>query len=150
MFRAHRDKFLAKLPPSSIAILRAAPLRMMSNDTEYLYRQDSDLWYLTGIEDPDAIAVLRPNAADGKKYIVFVKRSGRPVPVWIRTGLTDMDYSEVLSGLTASDSVLVLPSASLVQSQQDMRERFTRATGGGAVPGMQQQSGQSGRGTTRP
>ena len=86
----------------------------------------------------------------GSQYIVFVKRSGRPVPVWIRTGLTDMDYSEVLSGLTASDSVLVLPSASLVQSQQDMRERFTRATGGGAVPGMQQQSGQSGRGTTRP
>jgi hypothetical protein len=72
------------------------------------------------------------------------------VPVWIRTGLTDMDYSEVLSGVTASDSVLVLPSASLVQSQQDMRDRFTRVTGGGAVPGMQQQSGQSSRGTTRP
>jgi HlyD family secretion protein len=86
----------------------------------------------------------------GSQYIVFVKRSGRPVPVWIRTGLTDMDYSEVLSGLTTSDSVLVLPSASLVQSQQDMRERFTRATGGGAVPGMQQQSGASGRSTTRP
>jgi HlyD family secretion protein len=86
----------------------------------------------------------------GVQYIVFVKRSGRPTPVWIRTGLTDMDYSEILSGLTASDSVLVLPSASLVQSQQDMRERFTRATGGGAVPGMQQQSGQSGRSTTRP
>ena len=51
-----------------------------------------------------------------------------------------MDYSEVLEGLTASDSVLVLPSASLVQSQQDMRERFNRATGGGAVPGMKQQS----------
>ena len=65
-----------------------------------------------------------------------MKRSGRPTPVWIRTGLTDMDYSEILSGLTASDSVLVLPSASLVQSQQDMRERLTRATGGGAVPGM--------------
>ncbi|HSJ76568.1 MAG TPA: efflux RND transporter periplasmic adaptor subunit, partial [Gemmatimonadales bacterium] len=86
----------------------------------------------------------------GSQYIVFVKRNGQPVPVWIRTGLTDMDYSEILSGLTASDSVLVLPSASLVQSQQDMRDRFTRATGGGAVPGMQQQSGQSNRGTTRP
>ncbi|HEY4649671.1 MAG TPA: efflux RND transporter periplasmic adaptor subunit [Gemmatimonadales bacterium] len=86
----------------------------------------------------------------GSQYIVFVKRSGRPEPVWVRTGLTDMDYSEILSGLSESDSVLVLPSASLVQSQQDMRERFTRATGGGAVPGMQQQSGQSSRGTTRP
>ena len=73
MFRAHREKYLAKLPANSIAILRAAPLRMMSNDVEYLYRQDSDFWYLTGIEDPDAIAVLRPNAADGKKYVVFVK-----------------------------------------------------------------------------
>jgi hypothetical protein len=71
-----------------------------------------------------------------------VKRNGRPVPVWIRTGLTDLDYSEVTEGLTASDSVLVLPSASLVQSQQDMRERFNRITGGGAVPGMQQQTTQ--------
>jgi HlyD family secretion protein len=74
----------------------------------------------------------------GGRYIVFVKRNGKPVPVWIGTGLTDMDYSEVLEGLTPSDSVLILPSASLVQSQQDMRERFNRITGGGAVPGMQQ------------
>jgi hypothetical protein len=50
-----------------------------------------------------------------------------------------MDYSEVLDGLTASDSVLVLPSASLVQSQQDVKERVNRITGGGAVPGMRQQ-----------
>jgi HlyD family secretion protein len=78
----------------------------------------------------------------GSRYIVFVKRNGRPTPVWIRTGLTDLDYSEVMEGLTASDSVLVLPSASLVQSQQDMRERFNRVTGGGAVPGMQQQTTQ--------
>jgi Xaa-Pro aminopeptidase len=73
MFRAHREKFLAKLPPNSIAILRAAPLRSMSNDVEYLYRQDSDFWYLTGIEDAEAIALLRPNAEDGKRYVVFVK-----------------------------------------------------------------------------
>jgi HlyD family secretion protein len=78
----------------------------------------------------------------GSQYIVFVKRNGQPTPVWIRTGLTDMDYSEVLEGLTASDSVLILPSASLVQSQQDMRDRFNRATGGGAVPGMRQQTAQ--------
>jgi HlyD family secretion protein len=83
---------------------------------------------------------------EGTRYIVFVKRNGRPAPVWVRTGLTDMDYSEILEGLTSADSVLVLPSASLVQSQQEMRERFNRVTGGGAVPGMQQQTGQpSGR-----
>ena len=83
----------------------------------------------------------------GSRYIVFVKRSGRPAPVWIRTGLTDMDYSEVMDGLTGSDSVLVLPSAGLVQSQQDMRDRMNRITGGGAVPGMRQQTTQPSQGT---
>ncbi|HEU4700370.1 MAG TPA: efflux RND transporter periplasmic adaptor subunit [Gemmatimonadales bacterium] len=76
----------------------------------------------------------------GGTYIVFVKHGGQPKPVEIRTGLTDMDYSEVVSGLQAGDSVLVLPSASLVQAQQDMKERINRVTGGGGVPGMRQQS----------
>ena len=86
---------------------------------------------------------------EGSRYIVFVKRNGQPTPLWIRTGLTDMDYSEVQDGLKESDSVLVLPSASLVQSQQDMRERFSRVTGGGAVPGMRQQTAQP-SGAARP
>ena len=73
MFKAHREKFLAKLPPNSIAILRATPLKTMSKDVEYLYRQDSDFWYLTGIEDPDAIVLLRPHAAERGRYVVFVR-----------------------------------------------------------------------------
>jgi hypothetical protein len=88
-------------------------------------------------------APLTRRPADRGRYVVFVTRNGKPAPVWIRTGLTDLDYSEVVAGLTASDSVLVLPSASLVQSQQESRERMNRITGGGgAVPGMQQQSPQ--------
>ena len=72
----------------------------------------------------------------GGSYVVFVLRNGQPEPVNVRTGLTDLDYSEVISGLTAEDSVLVLPSASLVQSQQAFQERVQRFTGGG-LPGMQ-------------
>jgi hypothetical protein len=72
----------------------------------------------------------------GGNYIVFVRRNGEPLPVYIRTGLTDLDYSEVVSGLTAQDSVLVLPSASLVQQQAEAKNRMNQMTGGGAVPGM--------------
>ncbi len=79
------------------------------------------------------------DASFGGRYIVFVKRPAGPQAVWIRTGLTDLDYSEVVDGLEASDSVLILPSASLVQSQQESQERAIRITGGGGVPGMQQQ-----------
>ncbi len=72
-FRARRERFLAKLPPHSIAILRSAPERLMSNDTDYLYRPDSDFYYLTGIEEPDTTAVLRNDPADGKRYLLFVR-----------------------------------------------------------------------------
>src|SRR6266542_4666913 len=73
MFRAHRDRFLARLPPNSIAVLRAAPERTMSNDVAYLYRQDSDFWYLSGVEQPEAILVLRSIPTDGKRFVVFVR-----------------------------------------------------------------------------
>ncbi|OLC08960.1 MAG: hypothetical protein AUH42_00180 [Gemmatimonadetes bacterium 13_1_40CM_70_11] len=79
-------------------------------------------------------------------YIVFALRNGKPLPVNIRTGLTDLDYVEVTSGLAEKDTVLLLPSASLVQSQTDMKNRFQNMTGGG-LPGLRQQSG--GSGTTK-
>jgi len=72
----------------------------------------------------------------GGSYIVFALRQGQPTPVRVQTGLTDMDYSEVASGLREQDTVLLLPSASLVQQQAEMRDRMSRFT---AVPGMQQQ-----------
>jgi hypothetical protein len=63
-----------------------------------------------------------------------VRRNNEPTPVYIRTGLTDLDYSEVVNGLSDKDSVLVLPSASLVQSQNEAKSRAA-AFGGGLVPG---------------
>jgi len=71
----------------------------------------------------------------GGKYIVFVLRNGQPTPVNIKTGLTDMDYSEVQSGLALGDSVIMLPSASLIQSQAEFKQRIGNITGGG-LPGV--------------
>jgi HlyD family secretion protein len=87
----------------------------------------------------------------GGEYIVFVKTADGPRATRIKTGLTDLDYSEVVSGLSEGDSVLVLPSASLIASQQEFKERVQRVTGGGGVPGMSnQRSGTSGAATQRP
>ena len=85
----------------------------------------------------------------GGSYIVFVKRDGQPTPVMIKTGLTDLDYIEVLDGLNEGDTVIVLPSASLIASQDEMRERIQRMTGGGGIPGMQQQQTQTNTGRGR-
>jgi len=87
------------------------------------------------------------DALTGGRWIVFVQRGGKPAPTWVQTGLTDLDYSEVLSGLNLGDSVYILPSASLVQSQQQFKQRITNMTGGGGLPGMRQQQGATGGGT---
>jgi hypothetical protein len=83
----------------------------------------------------------RGGGGGGGRFIVFVLRDGTPQPVEIMTGLTDLDYIEVVSGVAEGDTVLILPSASLVQSQEEMRQRIQRMTGGGGIPGMQQQGG---------
>ena len=70
----------------------------------------------------------------GGDYIVLAMRNGVPTAVPVKTGLTDLDYSEVVSGLTAADTVLILPSASLLASQQEMQDRLARMTSG--VPGV--------------
>jgi Xaa-Pro aminopeptidase len=87
-YKARREKFMAQLPPKSVAILRSAPMRTMSNDVEYLYRQDSDFYYLTGIDQDDVTVVLRPDAADGKRYIVFLQPRDLPREAWagVRVG----------------------------------------------------------------
>ena len=74
----------------------------------------------------------------GGSYIVFTLRGGKITAAAIRTGLTDQDYVEVTRGLAEGDTVLVLPSASLVQAQQQFRQRFQNVTGGG-LPGVRQQ-----------
>ena len=81
---------------------------------------------------------FRRNTGEASSYIVFTLKNGKPTPVQIRTGLTDLDYIEVVSGLTEQDTVLVLPSASLLNAQRDMQQRMRNVTGGG-LPGVQQQ-----------
>ena len=82
--------------------------------------------------------VRRAGGGDSSGSIGFGRRQGQPAAVDVRTGLTDLDFIEVVSGLTEQDTVLVLPSASLLNAQKDMRDRMRSMTGGG-LPGLQQQ-----------
>ena len=58
----------------------------------------------------------------GGDYWVIALRNNQPVPVAVRTGLTDLDYSEVVSGLKPGDRVLLLPSASLFEQQERLQQ----------------------------
>lgn len=69
--RARRAKLMEQLGPRTLLVVRSAPERVYSLDIEYEYRQDSDFYYLTGIDQPDSALVLMPGNAK-QKDILFV------------------------------------------------------------------------------
>ena len=61
-------------------ILPAAPIRHRSRDTEYRYRPDSELFYLTGCTDPGVVAVLGGSGEGG--FVLFVPRRNPEAELW--------------------------------------------------------------------
>ena len=82
------------------------------------------------------------DAQFGGDYLVFALRDGEPAALHIRTGITDLDRTEILFGLEEDDEVLILPSASLVRAQESFQQRMRRWN---SIPGLNRQSG-GGRG----
>ncbi|CAI0381701.1 unnamed protein product [Linum tenue] len=55
---SRRKKLLDLLPKNSLAIIAAAPVKMMTDVVPYTFRQDSDYLYITGCQQPGGVAVL--------------------------------------------------------------------------------------------
>jgi Xaa-Pro aminopeptidase len=72
--KARRGHAIERLGPDSIAIFWSAPSRVYSNDVNYEYRQDSNLLYLTGVEQEETILVLMPGN-ETRKEILFVREA---------------------------------------------------------------------------
>ena len=68
---ARRARVMERLPATSMLILWSAPVKVYSHDVDYEFRQDSNLYYLTGIDQTDTILVLLPGN-ERRREILFV------------------------------------------------------------------------------
>jgi Xaa-Pro aminopeptidase len=80
VFVARRRTLFERLGAASM-VLPAAPHRRRSRDTDYPYRPDSELFWVTGITAPDAVAVLRGHA-DEQRFVVFVRERDPEAETW--------------------------------------------------------------------
>jgi Xaa-Pro aminopeptidase len=71
-FARRRKELSAMIGANGIAVLAAAPERVRSRDTHFVYRPDSDFYYLTGFEEPEAVAVLVPGRPQGE-FLMFCR-----------------------------------------------------------------------------
>ncbi|RMF19814.1 MAG: Xaa-Pro aminopeptidase [Gammaproteobacteria bacterium] len=79
----------------SIAILPAGSLKTRSRDTEYVFRQDSDFWYLTGFNEPEAVLVLVPGREHGET-VLFCREKDPEFERWNGTLLGPEAATDVL------------------------------------------------------
>jgi Xaa-Pro aminopeptidase len=63
------------------AIFRSAPMAVMHNDVEYNFRQESDFFYLTGFDEPEAVALLAPHHEE-HKFVLFVQPKDPEKETW--------------------------------------------------------------------
>ena len=78
---ARRAAVMEDLGHGAVLVLWSAPARVYSTDTNYEYRQESNLLYLTGIEQEDTILVLAPGRGDAAEAI-FVQAADPRRELW--------------------------------------------------------------------
>jgi Xaa-Pro aminopeptidase len=79
-YASRREKALAAFG-EGVAIIPSARTILRNGDSSYAFRQDSDFYYLTGFNEPDAVLVLAPER-DGERSVLFLRPRDRDLEVW--------------------------------------------------------------------
>jgi Xaa-Pro aminopeptidase len=85
--KARRARVMDALGPDALLVVSSAPPQRYSLDIDYEYRQDSNLYYLTGITQDDTIVVLMPGN-ETHREILFVKERNPQREHWTGLSLT--------------------------------------------------------------
>src|SRR4026208_2010258 len=80
MLKPQLVEFMRRMDRKSVAVIPAAREAVRSHDTNYRYRQNSDFFYLTGFEEPEAIAVITPSK--DPKYTLFLRPRDPEREIW--------------------------------------------------------------------
>lgn len=95
-FLRRRQTLLAKMLPGSAALIFAAPEATRSADSEYPYRQNSDFWYLTGFNEPEAVLVLIKSDDTHNHSVLFNRVRDLTAEIWFGRRLGQQAVPEKL------------------------------------------------------
>lgn len=116
-YLARRQALVAKLPKNAAVIIPSANETTRSNDTEYVFRQDSYFWYFTGFNEPEACLILLNNAEGATEEgefqdLIFCRQRDEEAEIWHGRRLGVERASESL-GIQESYAIDDLPDALL-------------------------------------
>ncbi len=81
IFEARRKRLLAEMGERAVCVIPAAPTAIRNHDVEHEYRQESDFFYLTGLDEPESVLVLS-NVHEQHEVVLFVRPRNPEREVW--------------------------------------------------------------------
>lgn len=141
LFKSNRAKLISRLKPNSVVIIHANDIMPTNADGTMVFKQNSDLFYLTGVDQEETILVLAPDFPNEKmREILFLKETSEEIAIWEGHKLTKEEgrstsgienikwkesFDQTLYALLAESEHVYLPSnehirnASLVETAND-------------------------------
>jgi len=83
LFVKNRERFSKLLKPNSIAIFNSNDEMPRNGDQNFLFRQNSDMFYLSGIDQEQSILVIYPDCVRQEyREILFLRETNEHIAVW--------------------------------------------------------------------
>ncbi|HEX7413434.1 MAG TPA: aminopeptidase P N-terminal domain-containing protein [Bacteroidia bacterium] len=83
LFVTNRKHFAALLKPNSVAVFNSNDVLPTNADGSLRFKQNSDLFYLSGIDQEESILLIYPDAKDGvHKEVLFLKETNEHIAIW--------------------------------------------------------------------
>ncbi|RYX82665.1 M24 family metallopeptidase [bacterium] len=141
-FTTNRERLVAMIPEKSLVVLNANDIMPTNADGSMGFMQNSDLYYLSGVDQEDTILLLFPGASDPKRReVLFVRETNEYLATWegaklskeegravsgIETVLWLSDFDRVFRDLMFEAETLYLNSNEHVRAGNPVQTRDSR------------------------
>ncbi len=96
LFSSNRKNLCDSLRPNSLALIFGAHQMPRNGDQFFNYRQNSDFFYLTGIEQEKSALLLYPDCPDeASREILFILKANKKLEIWEGHKLTNTEASDI-------------------------------------------------------
>ena len=100
LFVSNREKFMSEMQKNSMAIFNSNDVMPTNADGTMPFRQNNDLFWLSGVDQEESILLLFPNHEDKtKREVLFLKETNQHIAIWEGQKLSKKDAFET-SGIS--------------------------------------------------
>ncbi len=83
LFKQNRKNLIKRMKPNSVAVIRSNDIMPTNADGTMRFRQNANLFYLTGVDQEESIVLIAPDFPDEKmREVLFLRETNETIAVW--------------------------------------------------------------------